>query len=322
MKKKACLLLVLVMMLSLLSGCYKMDTTISVGAGGGVRVSSTLMATKEMYAAAGGTGARDISQNIDMIKQYYGESEPGEVISVNLIDEHGNALAADAPTPEDGTMVGTTLEMRFDSLNDLKSSPMLASYFVTTPLMQDSDGYGLKVQEKRTLLGAVYTVSGKYSLYGDANYKGAYERNDQALKDNVSAASAKLTFAFPLGFSKSNADDKSLFGNRLTWTATADAPDKDVYFSYTTINPVILALSLAVIILLIVIILMARKNKKNDAEPDDYFVDEEGNVIPIFDAEEDDFAEEAEIVTEEADETEEIAEEIAEAEVEEEKSEE
>lgn len=304
MKKLKCVLS-LVMMVFLLAGCYKTDTEFKIRANGAVDVTATMIATKEMYEAAGGSGSADIVKQVEMLQEYYGDTETGKDIVVTQLDANGNVIVDGIQAPEDGTMVGTKMEIHFDSIGDAKNSALLNSYLVGTPLVQDEEGYGLKIEEKRTLFGSIYKVSGKYGLYGSTTYKNAYNAAAQNMKDKISDASAKLTFSLPMGFVKSNADSKNLLGNRLTWVADQNTPDKEVYFEITALNPLVVGLFIAVLALLVLVLLLVlRKNKPTD--PDDYFVDEEGNLIPIFDA-----ADDANVVFD-TEEVEEIAEEVVE----------
>ena len=324
MKKKACLFLVLLLMLSLLGGCYKTDTAVKIDANGGVDVTSIMLAPKETYDTAGTLYADYLKSQYEAMgmdtstmqldaamtavtpsvfinqMQSLQEQYGGEIISLDQIDQNGNVMESNAAMPEDGSMIGTRIVMHYDSVQDLESGIMNA-YPATDYLFAGKDDQGLKIEEKRTLFGAVYKVSGKYSLSKSFSYEELYKGASQDIKDKISGATAQLSFAFPLGFSKSNADEKNLLGNKLTWIATADAPDKDVYFEVTTINPLVFALILLVIILLVLVILLAMKKKK-DEEPDDYFVDEEGNLIPIYDTDEEDISDEEEIEDEVAEE--------------------
>ncbi len=312
MKKTAGILAVL-LLVTMLGGCYKSDTTLDFDVNGGVEVTSTLLASSEMYEQAGIANVDELvetfsPETIEMYSQMYGMTETGERLEMIRIDAAGNEIAEGAAMPTDGSMVGTRLRMRYKSMADAANSFTLINFLRTTPLMQDENGYGLKIEEQRTLLGTKYVASGNISVYGSEMYKAEYDAADQATKDKLADSATSVTFKFPLSFSKSNADEKGFLGSSLTWTATKDAPDKEVYFEVTTINPLILGMAVVILLLLIVIIVMARK-RKNDA-PDAYFVDEEGNPIPVYDAEDD-----AEEISEDADAevaVEETAEEITE----------
>ncbi len=298
MKKLAGLLSV-VMLLTMLSGCYKSETTFDFGVNGNVEVTTSLVADKAMYEAAGLAGVDEMmetfaEENIEMYSAMYGMKETGKRVSMIRVDGAGNEIGEGTALPEDGSMVGTKLTMQYDSMTDAANSFTLLNYLRTVALAQDESGYGLKVEEKRTLLGAKYVASGKISVYGPEMYKQEYDAQEEDKKADISGAVTSVTFKFPMAFSKSNADSKGLFGSSLTWTATADAPDKEVYFEVTVLNPLILAMAIIILILLALVIIMAAKRKKDT--PDAYFVDEEGNPIPVYDAE-----------TEEGEESEEFA---------------
>lgn len=314
MKKLAGLLSV-VMLLTMLSGCYKSETTFDFGVNGNVEVTTSLVADKGMYEAAGMASADEMmetfsEENIEMYSSMYGMKETGKRVSMVRIDGNGNEIGEGAALPEDGSMIGTKLTMQYDSMTAAANSFTLLNYLRTTPLSQDESGYGLKVEEKRTLLGAKYVASGKISVYGPEMYKAEYDAADEAKKAAISGAVTSVTFKFPLAFSKSNADSKGFLGSSLTWTATGDAPDKEVYFEVTVLNPLILAMAILILILLVIIIVMAAKRKKDT--PDAYFVDEEGNPIPVYDTEGEEDNDAEEVVFEEGEEEVEGIEEVAE----------
>lgn len=318
--KKVAGLLSVVMLLTMLSGCYKSETTFDFGVNGNVEVTTSLVADKGMYDAAGMKSVDEMmetfsEENIEMYSAMYGMKETGKRVSMVRVDGNGNEIGEGTALPEDGSMVGTKLTMQYDSMTAAANSFTLLNYLRTTPLSQDESGYGLKVEEKRTLLGAKYVASGKISVYGPEMYKQEYDAAEEARKGAVSGAVTSVTFKFPLAFSKSNADSRGFLGSSLTWTATGDAPDKEVYFEVTVLNPLILAMGIIILALVAVIIIMAAKRKKDT--PDAYFVDEEGNPIPVYDAEseEDEEAEEfafEEVGEEISDAVEEITDEITE----------
>jgi len=287
--KKTAGILAMLMLVTMLGGCYKSDTTLDFNTSGGVEVTSTLLASREMYEQAGISGADELieafaPETIEMYSSMYGMAEKGERLEMTRVDAAGNEIAEGAALPEDGSMVGTRLRMRYKSLADALNSFTLINFLRVTPIVQDDTGYGVKLEEQRTLLGTKYTASGKINVYGGDMYKAEYDAAEQGLKDKIADASASITFKFPLSFSKSNANSKGLFGQSLTWTASANAPDKEVYFEVTMLNPVILGMGIVILGLLIALILVARKKKA--VIPDAYFVDEEGNPIPIYDEEE------------------------------------
>lgn len=331
--KKIAGVLALLLLLTMLGGCYKADTTVDLNLGGGVEVSSSFLAVPEMYQQSaqfvGYAGPDDIVTQYDpaTLEQYLTESgitETGQRLELSRIDASGNVVETGTELPTDGSMTGVRLRMKYDSLSDAADSFTLTNFSALygLPLQKDASGYGLDIQQKQTLFGTQYSVTGKFGINGTDTHQmlsGMVE--DAALKERVSEASNSITFKFPLAISSSNADEKGFLGQSLTWTATNDAPEKEVYFVVYTINPLILGMALVIIILLIALIVVARK--KNDG-PDAYFVDAEGNPIPVYDeeSEEDEteadvevfeFAEETDGTDEEAVVTEETMQEVSES---------
>ena len=299
------------LLLTTLSGCYKADTTFDFGLAGGVEVTSTLLANKSTFEAAGLSKLDDFMETfspetIEMYSAMYGMPELGERISMARVDAAGNELAAGTAFPEDGSMVGTRLAMRYDSLSDAVNSFTLLNFLRAVPFSQDASGYGLKLEEKHTLFGTKYEASGKISLYGSEMYKAEFDAASAEAQAGIAEAENRISFKFPMAFSKSNADSKGFLGSKLTWAATNDAPEKEVYFSVMVLNPVIVAMGILILLLLVYILILKFGRKKN--EPDAYFVDAEGNPIPVYDeplSPEDEAAEDA--VTEISEETEENA---------------
>ncbi len=322
--KKITGLLAVLMIVSLLGGCYKADTTVKVHPAGDVTVTSTLLATKDMYELAGVESPKALIDTfapevIDMYSAMYGMPEKGTRLEMVAVDANGNPLEDDTKRPEDGNMAGARLSMKFKSLQDASSSFTLTSFLLSTPIAYGEGADGIAIEEQRNLFGTKYIGKGKISVHGSGPYKQEYDLADQATKDKIAGAAATISFKFPVSFSKSNADTKGFLDGNLSWTVTPDAPEKDVYFEVSTINPIILGMGIVILILAILLILMAIKNKK---KPDAFYVDEDGNEIPVFDeegAEEEYFdgeteaAEGVEIAEEQADEeATEIPEEVAE----------
>ncbi len=297
--KKIAGILAAVLLVTALGGCYKSETTLDFNASGGVEVTSVLLASPEMYEAAGVADADALietfsEETLDLYASMYGMKETGERIEMTRVDA------------EEAGMSGALLRMQYKNVTDLTSSFTLLNFLRATPLVEDGAGNGLKIEEERTLFGTRYTGSGKINLFVGDDYKTEYDTADEATKAKISEAAASITFKFPLAFSKSNADKAGLFGSSLTWAVTAEAPEKEVYFTATAINPVIFGMAIAILILLIVLIVVLRKK---NAGPDAYFIDEEGNAIPVFDEEEEAFDEEEEFELEEGEAEEVVSEE-------------
>ncbi len=306
--KKIASIVAMFLLVSMLGGCYQESTTLRFHGNGGVTVTSTLVAEKALYEKA---GIQDVDslvntfspEVIELYSAMSGAPEKGTRLEMVGIDANGNVLPEGTPLPEDGSMVGARLSMRYNSLTDAMRSFTLSNFIFATPLLQDQYGNGLKLEETRTLFGMKYSASGKINLYGNESYKAEFDAAEQELKDKVSGASASISFKFPLAFSKSNADSKGFLGQNLQWTVTQDAPEKEVYFEVTTINPLILAMGIVIVLLLIALLILLRKKR---GLPDSFYVDEEGNMIPVFDGGEDT---EDEAVIEEAEENSEIVDE-------------
>ncbi|MBE7025485.1 MAG: hypothetical protein E7408_05465 [Ruminococcaceae bacterium] len=241
-------------------------------------------------------------------------TETGKRLELSIVDENGNVIKESGipkptPVPEimpdaEGTedeastetigetnadtaeetssankedMTGTRLRMRFDSLDAVSKSFLLGKYmqsFGTVSLAKDESGFGLDMQQKQTLLGTKYIVSGKISLYGVYNGYGLEENEE--FQEKLTNASNSVTFKFPfLTLVESRGtDEKSMLGQTMTWTATKDAPEREVNFEVTVINPLIFGMAVVIVLLVLAIILIllrAKKSKKD--EPDSYYMD-------------------------------------------------
>ncbi len=303
--KKFAVLLAALLVVSMLGGCYKADTTVKVNPTGNVTVTSTLVATKNMYELAGIESPKDLVDTfspevIDMYSAMYGLSEKGTRLEMVAVDANGAPLADPAKLPGEGEMAGARLSMKYDSFQDAASSFTLSSFLLSTPIAYGEGAEGIVVEEDRNLFGTKYIGKGKISVHGTGPYKNEYDLADKAQKDMIAGAAATISFKFPASVSKSNADTKGFLGGNLSWTVTPDAPEKDVYFEVTTINPIILGMGIVILILAALLIIMAVKNKKKPAA---FYVDEDGNEIPVFDEEgvdeEAELADEADLIPEE-----------------------
>lgn len=340
MKKFAGILAAL-LVLTMLSGCYKSETTLRFKSTGGVEVTSTFLASEETYTSAQVTPEMlvgDFSEeNVSAYMEANNVTETGERLELVMVDETGNVItssdiAMPTPVPEptpaeegeeatagevaedvagvvteepkeaekadasDKTMKGTRLRMRFDSLDAVSQSFLLGNYmnsFGTVSLKKDESGLGLDMKQKQTLLGTKYVVSGKISLYGAYNGLGLEENEE--FQEKLTNASNSVTFAFPfLTFvSSRGADEKSLLGQTMTWTATKAAPEREVNFEVTVINPLVFGMAVVILLLALALVwVLVRIKKANENEPDSYYMDEEGNLIPVYDGEEDELDEE------------------------------
>ena len=305
MKKLAGILAVL-LLVSALGGCYKSETTLDFNTSGGVEVTSVLLASPELYEAAGVEGADALietfdAEKLDLYASMYGMKETGERLEMTRVDA------------EEANLSGALLRMKYKNVTDMTASFTLLNFLRSTPLVGDGAGNGLKLEEERTLFGTKYTASGKINLYGGEEYKAEFDAAEAGAKEKIRDAAASISFKFPLAFSKSNADKKGFLGSSLTWAVTADTPEKEVYFTVTAINPVIFGMTIAILLLAAALIIVLAKKKNG---PDAYFIDEEGNAIPVFDAveEEIDEAEGEEFVEEISEETDEAVEEAEEPE--------
>ncbi|MBQ7032477.1 MAG: hypothetical protein IJN25_02280 [Clostridia bacterium] len=287
--KKMALVLAALMLLTMLGGCYKSDTTMKFGMAGGMEVTSTLLASPDTYSSFGVESPDVIleqfsEESLNAYLEESGNKETGERLELSRIDADGNVVAPGTELSAEG-MSGTRLRMKFDSFSDAQNSILLNSYLSnlgTMSLNKDASGNGLDIEEKHTVLGTKYTASGKLSVYG--TYAEMMGENTAEMQGKLADASNSVTFRFPL-FSiakSSGADSKGFLGQSMTWTATAGAPDRDIYFEVTVINPLVLDMALIILILVIILIVVLRKKKKND-EPDAYFMDENGNLIPVYD---------------------------------------
>ncbi len=273
MKKLAGILAAL-LLVSTLGGCYKSETTLDFTTSGGVEVTSVLLASPEMYEAAGVEDADALietfdAEKLDLYASMYGMKETGERLEMTRVDA------------EEAGMSGALLRMKYKNVTDMTASFTLLNFLRSTPLVQDGEGNGLKIEEERTLFGTKYTASGKIDLYGGEAYKAEFDAAEADRQEKIQDAAASISFKFPLAFSKSNADKKGFLGSTLTWAVTADAPEKEVYFTVTAINPVIFGMGIAILLLAAALIVVIAKKKNG---PDAYFIDEEGNAIPVFDA--------------------------------------
>lgn len=293
--KKIAVLLAVVLLVSMLGGCYKSDLVFDFDQHGGVEVTNTVLTEKDVFSAYQISTPSQMIMLLEMLVAQSGLPESGEKVELVAIKEDGTQLAEGDPLPTDGSMVGLRLRMKYKSIEHALGSVTMGTLSMAVPFEQTPDGYGLKIEEKPTLYGTKYVASGKISVYSDGSGK--------QMADQFTGASNTVTFKFPLCFGKNG--DKTFVGKNLSYTVTNDNPEQDIYFEVTVINPLVLGMGIAILILLVtvIVLLCLRKKKKADA----FFVDADGNEIPVFDVEDDEFEE-----VEEAEEAEELLEESGE----------
>ncbi len=305
MKKTLVLLLVALLVFSL-SGCYKSDVTFKFGTFDGVEITSSVVAPKETYAQLGFTTLDQNVASYDIENVNKQIANPKEHITLERIDADGNVIPEGTAFPEDGGMIGTRMHAKYDSLDEGKNSMVFQHNLMITPLIKDESGYGVDVQKTAGLFGTKYVVSGKIHVQGSAVHQMYASQLVAANPTVLDNASSTVNFKFPLCFGKNG--DKTFVGTTLSYTADKSNPEKDVYFEVTVLNPLVLGLGILVLILLAVIIILLTKKKDT---PDAFFVDADGNEIPVFDAVEEE-TEEEETVEEEEEVFEEAAAELAE----------
>ena len=306
MKKTLVLLLVVLLALSL-SGCYKSDVTFKFGTFDGVEITSSIVAPKETYAQLGYATLDQNVANYDIESINKQIENPKEHITLERIDASGKVIPEGTAFPEDGGMIGTRMHAKYESLDDGKNSMVFQHNFMITPLIKDESGYGMDVQKTAGIFGTKYVVSGKIHLQGSAMHQMYASQLVAANPTVLDNASSTVNFKFPLCFGKNG--DKAFMGTSLSYTVDKENPEQDVYFEVTVLNPLILGMGILILILLAVIIILVVKKKET---PDAFFVDADGNEIPVFDAV-DDETEEEEVTLDEAEEVfEEVSEEIME----------
>ncbi len=279
--KKIAVLLAVVLLVSMLGGCYKSDVVFDFGVGGDVEITSTVVAPAETYAQMG-FPSLDQHYNdfgIDAINEKI--ENPDEKIKLERVDASGNVLPEGTQLPTDGSMVGTRMRAKYETLSAAKNSMVFQHNLMITPLTKDESGYGLEVQEKHGLIGTKYVVSGKIHVQGSEMHQLYSAQLVEANPNVLDAASSTVTFKFPLCYGKNG--DKSFVGTSLSYGVTKDAPQTDVYFEVTVLNPLVLGMAIAILVLLAIILVLVLKKKKDT--PDAFFVDADGNEIPVFDVE-------------------------------------
>ncbi|MBQ7035895.1 MAG: hypothetical protein IJN74_00165 [Clostridia bacterium] len=302
MKKTAALLLT-ILLVSMLGGCYKSDVTFKFGTFDGVEITSSVVAPKETYAQLGFTSLDQNVSSYDIENVNKQIANPDEHITLERIDANGNVLPEGTAFPEDGGMIGTRMRAKYKSLDVAKNSMVIQHNLMITPLTKDESGYGLEVQKNHGLFGTKYIVSGQIHVQGSALHQMYASQLVAANPEVLDNASSTVNFKFPLCFGKNG--DKTFVGTTLSYTVTKDNPAQDVYFEVTVLNPLVLGMAILILILLAVIIILLVKKKDT---PDAFFVDADGNEIPVFDAVDD----EMEDMEEQAEEVEECLEEAAE----------
>lgn len=305
--KKILVLLLVVLLTFSLGGCYKSDVTFKFGTFDGVEITSSVVAPKETYAQLGFTSLDQSVASYDIENVNKEIADTGEHITLERIDAKGNVLPEGTAFPEDGSMVGTRMSAKYDSLDEGKNSMIFQHNLMITPLIKDESGYGMDVQKTAGLFGTKYTVSGTIHLQGSAMHQMYASQLVAANPTVLDNAQSTVNFKFPLCFGKNG--DKTFVGTTLSYTVNKEAPEQDVYFEVTVLNPLILGMGILILILIAAIVILLAKKKDT---PDAFFVDADGNEIPVFDAVDDEMGEEEEVSEENMEEAEAVFEEASE----------
>lgn len=288
--KKLLKLVPVILILCLLSGCYASDSTLKFNYDGTVNYDSTTATTKNFFEKIGQPNATDY---IDQAVKYFNEdfkNNPGAYEEFSIEPYYPNGKPGEAGVDENSVMYGIKAHTKFSDFNSFTQNQFILNYTIpnitirkysesNTPLKS-----GIDIETKNTFFGTRYVGSGSINIFG--NDEENLKREVPDYKTLSKNASAEITFKFPFSFFKSNASSKNILTNSLTWKVNGnDAQTVPVSFDVFVLNPVVLFESLIIIILLVLLFIFLGKKRDEEEEapvPDEYYTDEEGNVIPVY----------------------------------------
>ena len=258
MKKMTKILLVGIMALCLLSGCYKQDTTIKIKPSGAASVDIAMIGNDAAISqVSGGMSSdqlmQDLMPQIEELKE--SDSMTAEEISEQVGEETYKGVRITAKYKDVSEMLKS---MYFVAFNSSIASPVGSADAVDTR-------YGLQLDEiTSSPFGNTYTVNGNISLTQGESL------SDEEMKQ-LSASQINMTFKFPV-LSWSN---WKFIAPTYSFSVNADNPNQEVHFWVFVPNYVLLLALLIIIGLLIAVIVLASKlsklNPKDDGPDFDSF---------------------------------------------------
>lgn len=284
-KKTLKTILLAVCLLSLLTGCYKQDTVVSVGPMGGIKAETTFVGTDEAIAQYG--EYEEVKESFKTDAEQYILYKSREKVEETKKTVNGKELK------------GFKISVKYDSLDEMMQSTFwnsIEQYYVPTPVLVTSKAEidYIKEQNKDTgkdvfdeleipvmykeggIFGTSYYVKGNVVFRRDAG--AAETENPDAIKD----ATVDVSFKFPIGSFTTSAGNKNILKPSFAYSVS-DRDDKmpvDICVfvpNYLGIFAVILIIGLiiAVVLLAIKVAKLSKFAKGAETTSDDKVVVEE-----------------------------------------------
>lgn len=261
MKKMTKILLVGIMAVCLLSGCYKQDTTIKVKPSGKVDASISMIGSDEAIAqASGGSSFNELAESlmpqIESFKE--NDSMTAETVSEQIGDKTYQGVKITAKYKDVSEMLNSMYFMAFNSS-------------VVVPVeggASGDTGNGLTLKEITSPFGNTYTINGIISYaQGQEN-----TLTEDELKQ-IEASQVNMKFKFPV-LSWSNG---KIIAPSYSYSVNKDNPSEEVHVWVFVPNFILLLALLIIIGLLIAVIILASRlsklSPKGDGPEFDTFAD-------------------------------------------------
>lgn len=252
MKKSTKLVLISAMALSMLTGCYKQDTKITVGPMGGAKAEISIAGTDAAVSEVSGGESFDklmegILPQIEKMKT----DEANASVDVQKIQDDLNGQ----------TINGVKYTAKFASVNDMLSSNLFTAFngSVASPVTTEAlakQGIGIGLKAKQHWYGTEYFANGTISLT-----QGSDISDEERAQLSDAVISVKISFPFT-SFTTYGKENKGFLTPVFKYTANAENPDIPVNFYVFAPNVIMLLGLIVIIALAIFTALLYKKNRE------------------------------------------------------------
>lgn len=251
MKKSTKLVLISAMALSMLTGCYKQDTKITVGPLGGAKAEISFAGTDAAVGeVSGGASYDELMDTILPQIENMQKDEGNSSVDVQKIQEDLNGQ----------TINGVKYTAKFASINDMLSSNLFLAFngSVASPVTSESSarqGVGIGLKAKQHWYGTEYFANGTISLT-----QGSDISDEEKAQLSDASISVKINFPFS-SFTTYGKENKGFLTPVFKYTANAENPEVPVNFYVFAPNIMMLLGIIIIIALAIFATMLMKKNR-------------------------------------------------------------
>lgn len=232
--------IVLMFMLFILTGCTNTEYDVEVKRNGTGKVEYTVELDEEILNNTLNKDVKDESKKVDGIKWIQDFNVFSNLMKV--AEENGYNVEK---IQRDNNMLGYKASKEFNNIaEEFKIKDSVGDEYITI-----ENDTGIKVEKGIFITKYTQSFTADLSKAGEVINK------------------VKLSYNFPKGITKSNADDKSsLFSSTLTWNLGKNEVKKIEYTVYSFNISLIIIIIIAIVVITTIIYIIIKRSKKSNKE--------------------------------------------------------